>query len=671
MLFISLISSTLITILWHFSYTLISAKFTTEGWIIQTVELARYTLWLITLSLFSEYTSGQKMALFPRVIIITTCSLCAYLLIMITLYGSSNLVINNAMIYTLLTLATLCVLFAENLYRHARNQKRARILAISIGVLFSYDIYIFSNLILIGNTSIELWQARGLASGGVVVFILLSGALSSYRFTLPGTRLAISKPLIFTTSSMAIAASFLLLMSTFAYFVRLYGGNWGAVFQALLLFLSILIVIVVFSSKSLRARLYVWINKNFFEHKYNYRSEWKHINQILSQPISEKKFLQIAMEASSSVYKNDSAIVFLEKHGRFKLAGNIGTELNLQDLTFDADSEFIRIMEEKNWIFFPTYSGSEGLDVYNTLIPEPLNKLETLFLILPLPSNGSLIGFVLLQDTSSDENVSHKALLITWEDLELLRMVSQTIANYVSNHLAIEQLVESRQFDVFNKLSTYIMHDLKNLVAQQALVVENAKKHGDNPEFILDAIKTIDSSVARMNRLIGKLQQKPTDHSIILKNKNVGEIIRHIIGECSDRKPAPQMEILSDTHEEIIAQIDEDAMMAILRHLIRNAQDATTDDGWVKVQVSISEDHKNLFVDIRDNGHGMDAEFIKNRLFQPFDSTKTGTGMGIGVHQSKHFIESMGGAIMVQSEERKGTTFRIDLPLVENKMGFT
>ena len=51
------------------------------------------------------------------------------------------------------------------------------------------------------------------------------------------------------------------------------------------------------------------------------------------------------------------------------------------------------------------------------------------------------------------------------------------------------------------------MHDLKNLIAQQSLVVRNAAKHKDNPEFIDDAIATVDNSVNRMNRILDQLRR--------------------------------------------------------------------------------------------------------------------------------------------------------------------
>ena len=61
----------------------------------------------------------------------------------------------------------------------------------------------------------------------------------------------------------------------------------------------------------------------------------------------------------------------------------------------------------------------------------------------------------------------------------------------------------------------------------------------------------------------------------------------------------------------------------------------------------------------------MDADFIANRLFQPFDSTKGVTGMGIGVYQSRGYIRFLDGELDVSSQPGKGTTFKITLPTHE------
>jgi signal transduction histidine kinase len=67
---------------------------------------------------------------------------------------------------------------------------------------------------------------------------------------------------------------------------------------------------------------------------------------------------------------------------------------------------------------------------------------------------------------------------------------------------------------------------------------------------------------------------------------------------------------------------------------------------------------------ITDKGHGMDGEFVRNRLFQPFVSTKDG-GFGIGAFEARTLIVAMGGRLSVDSRPGAGTTFTIQLPAAE------
>ena len=68
-------------------------------------------------------------------------------------------------------------------------------------------------------------------------------------------------------------------------------------------------------------------------------------------------------------------------------------------------------------------------------------------------------------------------------------------------------------------------------------------------------------------------------------------------------------------------------------------------------------------IHIADTGCGMSPEFIRDRLFRPFDSTKGSESMGIGAYQAREYVRSLGGQVEVSSEVGTGTTFALRLPL--------
>jgi len=98
----------------------------------------------------------------------------------------------------------------------------------------------------------------------------------------------------------------------------------------------------------------------------------------------------------------------------------------------------------------------------------------------------------------------------------------------------------------------------------------------------------------------------------------------------------------------------------VFGHLIQNAQESAGISGSVNVTLNKSRD--GFVVNIEDNGPGMSQEFIDTRLFKAFDTTKGLTGMGIGVFESREYIRSIGGDILVSSQPNKLTRFQIVLP---------
>ena len=117
--------------------------------------------------------------------------------------------------------------------------------------------------------------------------------------------------------------------------------------------------------------------------------------------------------------------------------------------------------------------------------------------------------------------------------------------------------------------------------------------------------------------------------------------------------------VLNCQAEELRIRADKDRMIANMGHLIQNAQDATDEDGHITIR--LKKNGHFAVIEIEDTGCGMDENFIHERLFQPFDSTK-GT-MGIGVFQAREYVNKLGGSFDVESVLGKGTTFTLYIPV--------
>ena len=222
---------------------------------------------------------------------------------------------------------------------------------------------------------------------------------------------------------------------------------------------------------------------------------------------------------------------------------------------------------------------------------------------------------------------------------------------------ASEALAEARQFENFNKVSTYVVHDIKNLVAQLSLISSNAEKHKDNPLFMEDVFKTINNSVLKMNKMMGVLSGKvATSQS---SKVNIVSVLEELVHnrQIAGGKPVP---ILGCESSSFIVKADKNQLLSILGHLVQNAQDATDDAG--KVTISQKRSTEGVVIEIEDTGCGMSNDFIQNNLFKPFKTTKGSKGMGIGVYESREIILAIGGQIEVKSEVDVGTCFRLTIP---------
>ena len=274
------------------------------------------------------------------------------------------------------------------------------------------------------------------------------------------------------------------------------------------------------------------------------------------------------------------------------------------------------------------------------------------WLILPLIVHDYMIGFMVLARSQAQ-------IHFNWEDSDLLKTAGRQVAVHLAQMETSQALAEAKQFEACSRLSSYVMHDLKNLIAQLSLVVTNAAKHSGNPRFMEDAIATVDNSVHKMNALLSHLR------SDSIQEKVAGAIdlcatLGDVVKTMSNNKPVPSLDCqATDIH----INADADRCGAIIGHLIRNAQDATKDDGRIIVRLFRRSDR--AIIEVQDTGCGMDQTFIKERLFRPFDSTKGKSGMGIGVYEAQDYVHRLGGNLEVISRVGEGTTFRVSLPISE------
>jgi putative PEP-CTERM system histidine kinase len=268
---------------------------------------------------------------------------------------------------------------------------------------------------------------------------------------------------------------------------------------------------------------------------------------------------------------------------------------------------------------------------------------------IPLIHHQRLVGFVVL---AAPDYRRH----LDWEDFDLLRTAGNQAASSLAEALSQEALSHAQRFEEFNRRFAFILHDIKNLVSQLSLLSRNAERHADNPEFRTDMVATLQSSVGKMNELLARL----APHSQSRVQRIEAQPLRPILmGAIATKRRDRDVQLLGDAS--LLALVDATALEQAVGHLLQNALDASSGE---PITVRVASDGVNVSIAIADKGVGMDGDFIRNRLFQPFASTKPG-GFGIGAFEARSLITAMGGRLGVDSRPGQGTTFTILLPAAD------
>ena len=548
-----------------------------------------------------------------------------------------------------LVMAVTGMVLVEQLIRNVRRESRRAIkyLCIGLGALFAYDFYLYSHALLFQSVDPALWSARGFINALVVPVLGIAVA----RDPQWSQDIFVSRRMVFHTAALLGSGIYLLAMGAGGYFIRVYGGTWGTVAEVIFLFGAGLVLLILLFSSQLRARLRVFLNKHFFHYKYEYRDEWLRFIHALTSGEPDERLRERSIRAIADILESPGGLLWLRRDaGCYEPAGSWQMPLPAGDVRLSADSSLVQYFSREDWVInVDEYRRQPGL--YKDLtLPDWLERLDGAWLIAPLVFHERLLGLVLLARPQVVPPLN-------WEDYDLLRTLGRQAAAHLAQLEAAQALAQAQQFEVCSRLSAYVMHDLKNLIAQLSLVVSNAARHKHNPQFMEDAIQTVENSVDKMNRLLAHLRSGGvSDRSVA--DVDLCEVLRDAVQTMSAGLPRPKLDCQAIGLQ---ARADRDRLTAVIGHIIRNAQDATPDDGLVIVR--IFKQHEQAVIEVQDNGTGMDEDFIRERLFKPFDTTKGATGMGIGVYETREFIRAMGGEVTVLSRLGEGTTFRLSVPI--------
>ncbi|MFQ3596370.1 MAG: XrtA/PEP-CTERM system histidine kinase PrsK, partial [Sphingomonadaceae bacterium] len=533
-----------------------------------------------------------------------------------------------------------------------------RFFCVGLGVLFAYDLNLYTLQFLLGQASPLLHELRGAVNALAVPLLFLA-----FRDSSSG-RFALSRTAAFSTISFSAIGLYLIFMSLLAYGLRLAGGNWGVVLQVMFLAVTLIGGALIALSPRVRARLRVLIARNFYRYRYDYRTEWLRFLQKIdesgagAQPIRER-----VIEAVATVLDSPGgALLEPDADGSFReiVRWNWPT-LDLAALgdSLGPDSAIVQHMHATGRIIdFDQLRGGVAADSDSPeaglACPDFALADRSLWLAVPLVHRARLIAILLLERSLVVPDLN-------WEDYDLLRTLGRQSASYLAEAATQMALDEARSFEEFNRRFAFVMHDLKNVVSQLALVSRNAERHMDKAEFREDLAATLAASVTKMTDLLALLgrQQKEARPPEAPGDEEVDLARLACMVAASLRRQHAAIDV-EGADTPVLVTGDSGRLEAMLSHLVQNAIDASAPDA--PITISLASTPRTARLVIADRGHGMSASFVRDELFRPFRSSKA-SGFGIGAYEAREIVRAHGGRMEVASRPGEGSRFTITLPL--------
>ncbi len=399
-----------------------------------------------------------------------------------------------------LGLAVFGLMLVEQLLRRTPPQVRWGIKPLCLGLagVFGFDLFLYADAMLYAGLDADIWAARGIANAMVIPLI----AIATARNTGWTVEMHVSREAVLHSTALTLSGAFLLAIAIAGYFVRYFGGDWGRALQIELIFGALLFFVLVVTSGRFRARLRVFVSKHFFSYRYDYRKEWLRFTDTLSTADLGQRFEVRAIMAMANLVESPAGMLWLRDEGRgFQLRAR--WNVPAVDAVEPANGSLPLFLERTGWVVGVKEVTSSPEQYSGLALPSWLKSVSEAWLIVPLASESDMLGFIVL-------TTPRAAIDVNWEVRDLLKTASRQAASYLVQMRATDALLEARKFDAFNRMSAFVVHDLKNLVAQLSLMLRNAEKHRDNPEFQRDMLTTVEHVVERMNKLMVQLRMGTT-----------------------------------------------------------------------------------------------------------------------------------------------------------------
>jgi putative PEP-CTERM system histidine kinase len=399
-------------------------------------------------------------------------------------------------------------------------------------------------------------------------------------------------------------------------------------------------LLIVLLSETVKRRVRSFIQRNFYQDKYEYRSQWLQFTDHLSSSEGGDKLLHGIVSGFCDTFGMGCGALYLAnpEHDHFGQSASIAMEQT--QTIFRMQDRLAQSLSGSAWVVdLRDELSADGDDATLAFIRD-----NGLVFLVPLAKDQVTEGFIVI---GKPININE---IYNFEDFDLMKTLARQATATLMNLRLSEQLARAREMEALGKVSAFVMHDLKNLTTAMSLMLGNAREFIALPEFQDELIVSLDKTVEKMKYLIARLKDLPDKDSLHCAPVDLLELAHETAAMVSSD--------LQVSGIPVIAEVDREEFQKVALNLMLNAVEATAGHKPVTVEVGADE---HPYFRIKDKGCGIPDDFLRNQLFSPFTTTKQ-QGLGIGLYQCKQIIEAHGGRIEVSSDLEQGSVFTVLLP---------
>lgn len=521
---------------------------------------------------------------------------------------------------------------------HGVDRWRVKYEFLGVGGILAVFVFTFSQTLLKGGASPDALPVR---SAALIAAALLIGYSRLFRGQT--RQIVVSRQAFYRSFTLLTVGAYLLLLALLGDGVKYFAFSAGHDFMVVAAFVSFLAFLLLLLSEDLRRRVKVFIAKHFYAHKHDYREEWLRFSQSLAACRSLADVETVIVDSYlKSFGLRHAALYVAAGGGACSLVASRGRDglparLPLSTGMLGYFTVTGRTLNPEDGEYSPTSEESAAL------------REAGAWIVVPLLAGDKVEALVLLGRQIVPER-------LTYEDYDLMKTLGRQAVLSLLNYRLSEELAESRELAAIAKVSSFVVHDLKNLVYSFSLMLDNAERYIGEPAFQHDLVASLRNTVVTMDSLIGKLKAFPGKLELHKCWADLDRIVLEAVTEV--RRMKPEVSILGEL-DPVRCEVDVAELRRVFLNILLNACEASASGG--RVQVATGAAGGEVTVRIADEGCGMSEAFVKNLLFRPFRTTKD-KGLGIGLYQCRQIVEGHGGRIEVKSEEGRGTAFTVVLP---------